>query len=213
MSRPLNRFNWLARHYDFLTRLVFGTAMFNSHVHFFKCIPQGSQILVVGGGSGAILPCLCRDHPTCGIWYVEASSEMLSKASERITRGPRDQIKFIHGTEESVPEGIAFDVIITHFVLDLFPNEKGFAFCRNLCEKLQPDGLWLISDFVDGRKWWQQVMLWVMYRFFVLTCKIEATVLPSWEYQLRMAGMRERAFKLFFLGFIKSAVYSKEAGQ
>jgi ubiquinone/menaquinone biosynthesis C-methylase UbiE len=143
---------------------------------------------------------------------VEASSDMLSIASERISGETGDQLKFIHGNEESIPEGIVFDVIITHFLLDLFSNEKGLALCRNLYRNLQSGGLWLISDFVDGGKWWQRVMLWMMYRFFVLTCRIEATTLPPWEYQLRTAGMRERVFKLFFSGFIKSVVYRKEAG-
>jgi tRNA (cmo5U34)-methyltransferase len=211
MSGDLNRFNWLARHYNFLARLVFGKAIWKSQAHFLTFIPPGTKLLIVGGGSGEILPYLWRINPGCSIWYVEASSEMLAMASKKVKPEVRNKVNFIHGTEAAIPEGIVFDVIITHFFLDLFPNEKGLALCRNLYRQLQPRGLWLISDFVNGGKWWQRLMLWMMYRFFVVTCKIEATSLPSWESQLRLAGMREKTFKLFFRGFIKSAIYIRDS--
>jgi len=209
MSVALNRFDWLARYYDFLTRLVFGRAIYDSQVHFLTSVPRGSAMLVVGGGSGEFLPLLAEINPTCRVCFVEASFAMLTLADRNVSGELRKNITFIHGTEESIPEGMEFDVIITNFFLDLFTDRKVHAVCRKLHGKLHRDGLWIISDFVNGGKWWQKMMLRMMYRFFVVTCKIEASALPSWEAQVRVAGMKEKACKLFFGGFIKTAIYDK----
>jgi ubiquinone/menaquinone biosynthesis C-methylase UbiE len=211
MKSELNRFNWLSRHYDLLTRLVFGKAIYDSQVHFLSLIRPGAHVLILGGGSGELLRPLSSKNPHCKVWYVEASSGMLVLATEKTGEKFRKNVQFIHGTEESIPEGVMFDAIITNFFLDLYPVNTLLVLCHQIVPKLHDGGLWLVSDFVDGGKWWQRIMLWLMYRFFVLACKIEATRLPAWNDLLRISGLRQRGVKLFFGGFIKSAVYTRKA--
>lgn len=211
MRSQLNRFNWLARHYDVLSRLVFGKAILQSQLHFLQTalLRQHGKILIIGGGSGEILEEVWKANPTCCIWYVEASSEMLKLAAGKVRREYQLKINFIHGTEDNIPEEMLFDVVIANFVLDLFPDMKVTDLCHDLSARLHPSGLMLVSDFVDGGKWWQSPMLWAMYGFFRVMCKVEATSLPRWEAHLRFAGMYEQDVKYFFGGFIKSAVYRK----
>ena len=210
MKGGLNRFNWLSRHYDLLTRLVFGKAIYDSQVHYLSLIKPGARILILGGGSGELLPSLRSKNPDCKVWYVEASSGMLVLAAEKTGEEFKKDVRFIHGTEEAIPERVMFDAIITHFFLDLFPEDRLLALCRQIVPKLQDGGLWLVSDFVDRGRWWQRMMLWVMYRFFVLACRIEATRLPAWNDVLGLSGLRQREEKLFFGGFIKSTVYVRK---
>lgn len=210
MSDSLNHFNWIAPHYDAVSRLVFGRAIFNSQAWALNSIPGGSAVLVLGGGSGAILPLLNRMSPACRIWYVEASSEMLARARATVGDRAKDNITFIHGTEAAIPDR-QFDAIITNFLLDLYPDAEVQVICDILSPKLKTGGLWLASDFVDGGKWWHGVMLWLMYRFFILTCHIKASRLPGWERRILSAGMTEITSRMFYRGFIKSAVYSKQA--
>lgn len=134
---------------------------------------------------------------------------MLSLAEKKVTDEEKMQIEFIHGTEGSLPEGATFDGVITNFLLDIYPNQKALELCRLLVRRLRQEGRWLAADFVDNGRWWQRAMLLVMYRFFVLTCGVEATSLPAWEQQLRTAGLQETESTSFFGGFIKSAVYTK----
>ncbi len=209
MTEVLNRFNWIARHYDLMTRLVFGRAISNSQICFLPSIPRAARILIIGGGSGEILTTLMTSDPLCKIWYVEASSEMLTLAAERIPAGEKNRLIFIHGTESALPEGIEFDVIITNFFLDLFPGQEEAAICHLLSRKLRSRGVWLVTDFVDGGKWWHGFLLWTMYRFFANTCSIKAAKLPDWESHVIAAGMVIKACRSFYGGFIKSAFYQK----
>ena len=212
MRGQLNRFNWLARHYDALSRLVFGKAVLQSQLHFLPgaLARHHRKMLIIGGGSGEILKEIWKASPDCSIWYVEASSEMLKLAAGKVRGEYRMKINFIHGTEDTIPEEPLFDVVITNFVLDLFPDMKVSDLCHSLSARLHPSGLMLVSDFVDGGKWWQRPMLSAMYSFFRVMCRIEATSLPRWEAHLRFAGLYEQEVKYFFWGFIKSAVYRKQ---
>lgn len=209
MSNTLDRFNWLAKHYDFLSRIVFGKTLHQSQLYFLRSIPPGCTILIMGGGTGEMLRFLLEINPTCQVWYVEASSKMIFIAGKKIPKDGLDRISFIHGIEKSLPDQIFFDVIITNFFLDLYPDAGVVNICKGLYQKLNKDALWFVSDFVDGGKWWHRFILWTMYRFFVLTCKIEGSKLPSWEKQLGSIGLAEMKFKLFYGGFIKSIVYKK----
>jgi tRNA (cmo5U34)-methyltransferase len=210
MNDTLNRFNWIAPHYDAISRVVFGKALYDSQIWALKSIPPGAAILILGGGSGAILPALLRLNPSCKVWFVEASSNMVACASAALTGEEMKNITFIHGTEKSISPQLAFDAIITNFLLDLFPDHETAALCRHLVEKLKCPGLWLVSDFVDGRKWWQRFLLWTMYRFFVVTCKIGASKLPEWEEHLRSVGLAEKSCKYFYGDFIKTIVYQRQ---
>lgn len=208
MSSPLDGFNLIAIHYDRLARLVFGRSVYRSQVCFLGAVPQGGDTLILGGGSGDILKSLIEVNPSCNVWYVEASSKMIDLARKRIPAKTTATITFVHGTEKTIPEGVYFDAVISHFVLDLFPDNEVLDICRTACRKLKNGGLWLVSDFRDA-KWWHKFMLWTMYRFFDVTSKVRARSLPAWEDQLRSVGMKERHARSFYHGFIKSALYQK----
>ncbi|MEX2230946.1 MAG: methyltransferase [Cyclobacteriaceae bacterium] len=211
MSAGLGRFNRIAPYYDFLKQMVFGRAIADSQVAFLGKIPKGSKLLIIGGGSGEILPVLKKVvvSPGSTIWYLEASSEMITLAAKRLPLHSRENINFIHGTENSLPDNVVFDAVLTNFFLDLFPYDRGLEICRKIYRRINPGGLWLVSDFVSEGKWWQRALLWIMYRFFAITCKIEATALPAWEDQLLAVGLKEEINKSFYRGFIKSALYKK----
>ena len=152
MSRDLDHFNWLAHYYDSLTGIVFGKALHKSQVCFLRLVPQGCNMLIIGGGSGKILTVLQEVNPSCNIWYVEASSEMLSMAAKKISGEFRSRLSFIHGTEKSIPQGIRFDVVMTNFFLDLYPDQQLLEITEKIYHSLDRKGLWLVSDFVDGGK-------------------------------------------------------------
>jgi len=153
---------------------------------------------------------LRETHPECRIWFVEASDEMLRIAAERISPEGKAFVTFIHGTETSLPPEIMFDATITNFFLDLFVDRRLASICCMIYSKLQPKATWLVSDFVNGKKWWQRIMLRSMYGFFSIACGIEARALPAWESQVTSTGMVESESKMFYGGFIKSAVYIKD---
>jgi tRNA (cmo5U34)-methyltransferase len=201
----MNNFDSVAGFYDRLSTLVFGKAMRRAQTAHLHDIPRGSNVLILGGGTGWLLSELAAVNPTCKIWYIDASSKMISLSKKRM-RNSTQKIVFIHGTEESIPVGITFDTVITHFYLDLFPQDACIRVIHKIRSTIRTNGQWLVSDFIHTT-WWHGVMLRMMYGFFKLMCGIEGSSLPPWKNLLEENGFKELKASEFFGGFIKSAVF------
>lgn len=208
MMAALNGFNRLAPIYDPLKRLVFGDAIYRSAARYLNAIPAGARVLVIGGGTGEVLTALMASDPSCEIWFIEASSEMLRRAQQRVAHLPA-RVHFIHGTEDDIPDGIRFEAIHMSFFLDVFPDEALPALCGRLASVLHPAGVWLVSDFVDSGSSWHRHLLTVMYSFFRRVSDVGAKSLPRWQEHIEHAGWKESASGMFYADFIKSAVYRK----
>lgn len=207
MVSPLNRFNGVAWVYDMLTTIVFGKHLHQAQVYHLREIPKNANVLIIGGGTGRILPELLSIIPTCRIWYVEASSAMIKRSKQNVIKFENPHINFIHGTENSLPDGIIFDAVIAHFFLDLFPEQLLEAVISKINSSVRPNGIWLVCDFINDGKRWKQMLLQIMYGFFRLICRIEAHSLPCWERALERSGMRLMDSRLFFRAFIKGTFY------
>ena len=205
--RTYNNFDSVAPIYDNLSTLVFGKTMFNAQTIFLREIEQGATVLILGGGTGWLLAEVLRINLTCKIWYVEASSNMIMLAKKKISSAEMYRVNFVHGTEDSIPAEISFDVVITPFYLDLFCNNSCHVVIQKIKSSLHAKGIWIITDFVRTA-WWHYGMLFLMYRFFEITSHIEATRLPDWESTLKQNGLEEIKSYLFYSGFIKSTLVS-----
>lgn len=208
--KDLDKFNWLAGIYDSLVRVVFGRSLYEAQLVYLEKIPKEANVLFLGGGTGQALKHLLSVHPTCTVWYVEASSSMIEKATKCVGEiSAMKRVHFIHGTHESVPESIRFDVVVANFFLDLFYEELPNVIAK-IKDSLRNNGQLLVTDFVDGGKNWQRVMLRLMYWFFRITCGIEARRLPPWEQRLFEYGFIKEDYETFFNDFIKSVKFRLE---
>ena len=160
----MNNFDSVARFYDRLSKLIFGKAMRRAQTVHLHDIEPGANVLVLGGGTGWLLPELSAVNPTCKVWYIDASARMI-ELSKEMARNSAHEIVFIHGTEDSIPLGITIDAVITNFYLDLFPQDSCTSVIRKIRSAVRANGIWLVSDFLNTT-WWHGVMLGVMYRFF-----------------------------------------------
>jgi len=202
---PRTNFDSIAGFYDRLSNLVFGDRIRRAQIHFLKNIPPGSAILIVGGGTGWIIGEIFSRTANCSVWFVESSREMLQRAG-RYNKPGRSH--FIQGTERSLPPQ-KFDVLVTNFYLDLFPDKDLDEALADITKTLRPGAIWLASDFVAA-KWWHRLMLWLMYRFFRMVCSIEARSLPSWGDAILRRGYRPVADCFFYGSFIKSVLYARQ---
>jgi ubiquinone/menaquinone biosynthesis C-methylase UbiE len=212
-----NGFDRLAPIYDSLARMIYGKSIVQAQTCFLGIIPPLSKVLILGGGTGWLLTELLRDHPTCEVWYIESSANMLSMAIKK--SGNPNQVHFILGTEEDIPAyarrrrdsergpTCGFDIVITHFFLDLFAPLTLQRVVQKISLASKPSALWVVADFVDRNKWWQLCLLKVMYSFFSRACRIEARTLPPWGGVLVQSGLRMVQRRLYYAGFIESAVY------
>ena len=206
-SEKLNGFDWIAPAYDRLAGLVFGKSIRNAQLYFLSDIPKGSNVLILGGGTGWLLAELLKVNPDCNVWYIEASRKMLKRTQKKVAILPTTCVHYIHGTEAFLPQDIRFNAVITNFYLDLFSSVSLHKVLNHIMKSMLPHGVFLISDFTNTNVWRHRVLLVIMYRFFRLVCGIESTHLPDWQNQLKNVGLEEVKSKLFYGGFIKSSVY------
>lgn len=211
MDRALNGFDAVAPVYDLLTRIVFGRSILRAQTVFLTAVPSQSKVLVVGGGTGRVAGQLLRLNPTCRIWYVDASSRMIGYARRRLKRFS-DRVEFVHGSWSDVPS-LTYDVIVTQFFLDLFSDATCATVVNALDASLSQRGYWFATDFVCREKWWERMLLKVMYRFFRRAAGIEADRLPDWINVLSRQGLIPRHEKSFYYGMIRSVWFRRVDGR
>lgn len=180
--------------YDALSRLVFGDRLERAQTVWLSRIQSGASVLVLGGGTGALLGPLLDRQPG-RLLFLEASRKMLARASQRMIQEQlTGQVTFQHGTEQDLTPTDQFDVIILPFVLDVFTESTiRKRMLPALLSALRPGGSLLITDFVRTDRRWQRMLIQVMIWFFRLTASIETRRLLNWqsalsETRLRCAG-------------------------
>ena len=205
-----NNYNKIAKYYDFISRLVFQKSIVNAQVALLKSVPEKSNILIVGGGTGWILEELAKVHQAgLVVTYVEISSAMIELARQRDYR--QNKVYFIHQPVEEFIANEKFDVIITAFLFDNFLPDKIETVFAKLNALLKEKGLWLFADFTNNKGEslvWQKFLLKTMYLFFRLTCNIETQELIDMEPFFKQK--HEKIFEAqFYSGFIKAIIYKK----
>lgn len=193
----------LAPVYDSLARLVLGKAIQQMQLQFLNRLTSKNKLLILGGGTGWILPAIDRINSAIQIDYVDLSPGMINMAKERGTDPTR--IRFIEGTERDIPDA-DYDCVITNFYLDLFTDSELNGIVSHIRNCIQPNSYWFVTDFVTGG-FWSKVKLKCMYIFFWLTTGLKTNQLPDWVLLLRSRGVKLLDEKNSKGGFIKSVVY------
>lgn len=176
-------FDAIAPFYDHLAHLVFGRTLERAQLSLLHQLPEGGRWLLLGGGTGWLLKHVMDRCQPDSVLYLEASGRMLDLAQKRLANQSNGQkISFRLGTEAALAAADSFDVILTPFVLDLFPERwLEQVMIPVLAGKLKPGGYWLSTDFVPTTVWWQRLLARCMLIFFGLTTGIHTTRLPDWS--------------------------------
>jgi ubiquinone/menaquinone biosynthesis C-methylase UbiE len=207
MAANYNNSAWF---YDRLSRLIYGNALINAQVYLLQYIPAGSNILIIGGGTGWILEEITKIHPAgLNITYVEVAPAMMGLSQKR--RIGLNKVIFMNNAVESIALQPGFDVIITPFLFDNFKEQTLQKVFEHIHPSIKPKGLWLNADFQLTGKWWQQLLLKSMFLFFRILCCIEASSLPDIEQQFEKYSYESIAGAFFYGDFIISKVYRKKA--
>lgn len=205
-AKTKNDFDSVAPYYDVLVKVVFGKSITRSQTEYLRCISDDANVLILGGGSGWIIEEINRRVKDCRIYYIDASEKMISLAKRKSTNA--NNVFFIHGTEEHIPEKLFYDVVITNFYFDLF-NAKGVnEKMGTISNRLTNNVMWIVTDFIN-EKWWHRIMLWIMYRFFKFTSHIEASYLNDWRRAFQQDGWICAHKKPFYGDFIETRVFRK----
>lgn len=205
-------FDWIAPIYDALAFVVFGRRLQQAQLTFLNRIPHDATILLVGGGTGWLLEqvlTLCKPRR---VLYLELSARMVAKASQRMVKnGVVGSVEFRVGDVCDLPTDEPFDILITPFLLDLFPESTlQTDVIPRLLRILKPTSLWLVTDFVTTNIWWQKALLWSMICFFRLTAGIKTEQLADWQRLLSETGLIRQESQPQVGGMVRAEIWGKD---
>lgn len=205
-------FNFIAPFYDRLAALVFGQTLKKAQIALLSTLPQNASVLIVGGGTGWIVEEVLHQCNPRWIVYLEASEQMLRLTKQRLQQHPQGALVSLrHGTETALVPNEQFDVILTPFVLDLFPPQRlRGQFIPSVFNVLANGGYWLITDFVSTPVWWHRGLAWAMYAFFGTIAGVRAHKLPDWPALMtQYPTLTCRRSQTWWRGFITSHLYQR----
>ncbi|NDK54620.1 class I SAM-dependent methyltransferase [Pontibacter sp. BT213] len=209
-SAPDSGFNGVATFYDPLARLVYGPALQHAQRWLLPYIPDGATILIIGGGSGWLLQQVLLQRSPAHVLYLEASEKMLTLAQK--LNQQQTIVEYQLGTDADLQPHQQFDVIITPFILDLFPDERLTQLMHRLYSALARDGLWLFADFWPVQQQplvWQKLLAKSMYLFFGILSDVKARQLPDYGAHFKALGLKEQQSAAFYKGFVQAKVFRK----
>lgn len=184
MTLQSNGYNWLAPCYDQLARVFVGSQIHQMQLKLLHHLQGRKKLLILGGGTGWILPHIFQVNPGLVIHYVDISERMISRARRKA--GANKQVHFFVGTETAIPAQ-DYDAVLTHFYLDLFTNTRLAKVITTIKQHLAGDARWLVSDF-ETQTYWQRLKIKTMYLFFRIVTGLPTSSLPGWFLLLTEAG-------------------------
>jgi ubiquinone/menaquinone biosynthesis C-methylase UbiE len=214
-----HNFDTIAFVYDSLASCIFGESIKQAQIDTIDFIPDHVNILIIGGGTGWYLKELLDRKKPKKLVYIEASQNMIyltRKIIDGVFLTDKSIVELRAGTEDTILPDEQFDIIITHFFLDIFAPYRLQRIIGKLNQALSPEGIWLIADFSlpqreTGRYYfWKKILVKSMYMFFRIVCRISAKALPDFNHVFSQLGMIEVYRKNFYYTLIHSCVYSRK---
>ena len=171
-------------------------------------IPPGARVLIVGGGSGWILEAIASFQGIgLKITYVDASVKMIDLARQR--DAGNNEVLFMNAYVEEANLGGPFDIVFTPFLFDNFSAEHSRKIFSVLDERLHERGAWLYCDFTNNGRWWHKFLLKLMYLFFRIISRVEASRIPDMAGCFDKNGYHAQKEWQYMDGFIVSQVYKR----
>ena len=177
--------------YEWFENAAFGGRLQAHRVAYLDAASGKQRALVLGDGDGRFTEALAARYPAMPIDSIEMSAGMVAQAGKRLSSN--SQVRVIQDDVFRVDLAVAsYDVVFSHFFLDCFEIDLVNRLIQQVSESLVPGGVWVISDFRQGRTGWKRfytgAWLRTMYMFFRLVTGLKTSRLPEYRDRLSIAG-------------------------
>ena len=208
-------FDSLAPHYRLMERLLAGNKLQRARLRWLNHIGKPKNILLVGEGHGRFLN-ECLDHfPDAAITVVDASAGMLMEALKACpsAMGRKHPVQFVHASLPSwPPPSREFDLIVTNFFFDCFPEDEIASIVESLAMAATPNACWLVAEFAIPPRGWMkiraQLILAMAYAFFRRATKLSSRAIPRYDLAFKKTGFHLGQIDHFEWGLIKAELWS-----
>ncbi|OHX68346.1 class I SAM-dependent methyltransferase [Flammeovirga pacifica] len=207
-----NQFDYIAKIYDKLAYLVFGNKITYIQQRTFYRLPKEKKVLIIGGGTGKIIPYIEEQLQPNSLTFLDYSSTMIQLAQQVPYKG---DIHYINDSYTSLfKQKETYDIIITNFFLDVLPSKALDTFVNDVNKLLNDNGYWVVSDFrIDPhprKKLLHTSLHQLMVLFFKITANLENTQLPNYIQVIDATKKyKKRAIKYAYFDMMFTALYSK----
>ncbi|GEM_PF-348283 len=206
IARGFDRLSWV---YDAIVKLVFGSELDRLQQDALKSIHSASRILIIGGGSGTLLPYLLEHIGPEQIHYAELSENMRSLAAGRLNEIQKQRMLFYSDLSE-IPKSVNFDLILLPFVLDCYSESNITSMLKDCQARMNPQASLIITDFsseiASGYQpsWLKSAFIHLLYTFFRWTTAIEAKRLAPFDALTMAAGFSQASKISRYKGWVQS---------
>ena len=193
-------FDHVASIYDRMASVVFGSKWKCVQIAAARELNQVDQLLILGGGTGAILEQLV--HPE--ITYVEMSGKMIDQARQRPTNAT---VKFVNADFLEWNSKQKFDAIYCPFFLDCFDESTLKEVLNKVLTLLNDPGQLHVIDFKNGN-WFQGAINRVMVLFFRITVGLVSKRLLPIDHIIQNQGFDLVGSRDLMAGWVFKANYT-----
>jgi len=145
-------------------------------------------VLLLGEGNGRFLLEVLRRFPNASITCVEPSAGMRAEQQKRLQKQFREmpsRLTIIPERFQDWSSGEArFDVLVTHFFLDLFTESEIDDIVSKIDRLAAPTGRICVAEFSEATSkwgWFSRGLIRTMYRFFSLVANLKTERIPNWR--------------------------------
>jgi ubiquinone/menaquinone biosynthesis C-methylase UbiE len=170
-------YDFVAPFYPMLERAAFGEGLTEARRASLSPVVSAERALLIGEGNGRFLATCLEEKIGGSITVVESSGKMLSLLRARIQQiALRTKLEIVHADFcEWSPVALPFDIIVTHFFLDLFRPVSQRRVIEKITALSDAKTIWVNVDFrpviqSSLHRW----IDWLQYRFDGLLSGIEA---------------------------------------
>ena len=209
-------FDRLAPHYHWLEAVGFGSVLQKARTRWIETVARPKRVLTVGEGTGHFLRKFVRVHRDAVVDCLDASARMLELARLPIS-GPVNRVRFLKEDILSWTPPESYDLLVTNFVLDCFPQNQLKLVVGKLAGVASPGAYWLLADFCIPKtilaRTHAKIWLATLYWFFRRTTGIRAKRLVDPTPELQANGFVCLKRSEWRLGLIKSELWQKTRTQ
>jgi SAM-dependent methyltransferase len=186
-----HNFDRVARIYRWAEYISLGPLLERTREHHLPQLTTCNRALVLGDGDGRFLARLLRQNLALHALTVDTSATMLQLLTKRCAfAAPRLETAQISALDANAPPGT--DLVVTHFFLDCLAQQDVDALTQRISAQLQPDALWLLSDFAVPSspllRPLARLYIGALYLAFRLLTGLRQTHLPDPQSSLTQAG-------------------------
>ncbi|MBK5256818.1 MAG: class I SAM-dependent methyltransferase [Vicinamibacteria bacterium] len=212
-ERTARGFDRMAPVYDLLAGLGLGGRIHASQVALLPRLPGAERALVLGDGTGRFLCELLKSGGAAHAVSIDASPCMTRLTAERLmAHGLAERATLRVGGLEQLGDE-RFDLVVTHYFLDLFDNAELGGVAARLETALLPGGHWLFSDFATPGHGCaglaRRSVVAGLYAFFRAACGINARQLPNFDRAFDAIGLERLADESLGAGLLSAALLRK----